>query len=622
VLHIVAGIDIGNSTTEVALGRVEGGQVEFLASSLYQTTGLKGTTQNIMGVKMALGLVLEKIGVGREDFSKIDVICINEAAPVIGDVAMENISETIVTESTMIGHNPSTPGGVGTGNGRTLPMGELSGAEPGSSVIVVIPSSWDYEAAAEVLNKAIERGVDVQGAICQGDDGVLISNRLNKVIPIVDEVRSIEKVPLGMWACVEVAPPGRVIEVLSNPYGIATIFSLSPEETKHVVPVARALIGNRSAVVIKTPTGEVKERRIPAGELYIDGELGRRVVNVESGAEAIMKALVASQPVKNIFGQPGTNVGGMMERVRRTMSNLTGLPVSDIHIKDLLAVDTLVPQKVVGGIAGEFSQEQGVALAVMVETEKLPMNKLAEAISTETGVRVVIGGVEAEMAVRGALTTPGTKKPLAILDLGAGSTDASLMKENGDIDLIHLAGAGNMVNTIIASELGIDDMELAESIKRYPLCKVESPFHVRQEDGRVRFFDSPLSADLFGRNALVASDDILMPLELDIPVERIREIRRRAKREVFVTNSMRALERVSPAGNVRLLDYVVLVGGSALDFEIPMMITDSLSRFGVVAGRGNIRGVEGPRNAVATGLVLGFAGKAAEGTLKQGVGTR
>jgi diol dehydratase reactivase alpha subunit len=81
-------------------------------------------------------------------------------------------------------------------------------------------------------------------------------------------------------------------------------------------------------------------------------------------------------------------------------------------------------------------------------------------------------------------------------------------------------------------------------------------------------------------------------------------VRRKAKGEVFVTNAVRALERVAPARNVRLLDHVVLVGGSALDFEIPTMITDALSRYGVVSGRGNIRGVEGPRNAVATGLVL------------------
>jgi diol dehydratase reactivase alpha subunit len=66
---------------------------------------------------------------------------------------------------------------------------------------------------------------------------------------------------------------------------------------------------------------------------------------------------------------------------------------------------------------------------------------------------------------------------------------------------------------------------------------------------------------------------------------------------------------VAPAKNVRFIDYVVLVGGSAMDFEIPNMITEALSRYGVVAGRGNIRRTEGPRNAVATGLVLSYGGK-------------
>jgi len=33
-------------------------------------------------------------------------------------------------------------------------------------------------------------------------------------------------------------------------------------------------------------------------------------------------------------------------------------------------------------------------------------------------------------------------------------------------------------------------------------------------------------------------------------------------------------------------------------------VTDELSKYGIVAGKANIRGVEGPRNAVATGLVL------------------
>ena len=364
-MAVIAGIDIGNSTTEVALGRVEGGRVNFLSSSIAFIFGIKGTTQNVLGVRNALSEALERAGWGRDDFSRVDLIRINRAAPVIGEVAMETVTETIITESTMIGHNPSTPGGVGVSQGETVAFDGLSNCAPGKACTVVVPGSVDYERAAAGIAAAMERGVDVTCAICRNDDGVLIANRLPRVIPIVDEVRAIDRVPLGMQACVEVAPPGRVVELLANPYDIATIFGLSPDETRQVVPVARALVGNRSAVVIRTPLGEVKERRIPAGELTIAGPNGKRGIAVDEGAEKIMKLVSSSQPISDVFGEPGTNVGGMMERVRRTMSNLTEIPLADIHIRDLLAVDTQVPQKVVGGLAEEFSLENGVALAVM-----------------------------------------------------------------------------------------------------------------------------------------------------------------------------------------------------------------------------------------------------------------
>ncbi|MBN0684160.1 diol dehydratase reactivase subunit alpha, partial [Pseudomonas aeruginosa] len=85
--------------------------------------------------------------------------------------------------------------------------------------------------------------------------------------------------------------PGKIIETLSNPYGIATVFDLNAEETKNIVPMARALIGNRSAVVVKTPSGDVKARAIPAGNLLLIAQ-GRSVqVDVAAGAEAIMKAV-------------------------------------------------------------------------------------------------------------------------------------------------------------------------------------------------------------------------------------------------------------------------------------------------------------------------------------------
>lgn len=53
-----------------------------------------------------------------------------------------------------------------------------------------------------------------------------------KSLPIVDEVLYIDRIPLGMLAAIEVAVPGKVIETLSNPYGIATVFNLNADETK------------------------------------------------------------------------------------------------------------------------------------------------------------------------------------------------------------------------------------------------------------------------------------------------------------------------------------------------------------------------------------------------------
>lgn len=161
-----------------------------------------------------------------------------------------------------------------------------------------------------------------------------------------------------------------------------------------------------------------------------------------------------------------------------------------------------------------------------------------------------------------------------------------------------------MVSLLIQSELGLDDFELAEDIKKYPLALVESLFHIRHEDGTAQFFDQPLDTSVFAKVVLVKEDGELVPLEGVESMEKVRQVRMEAKRKVFVTNAVRSLSKVSPTGNPRDIQFVVMVGGSALDFEIPNMVTDALSEYEIVAGRGNIRGCEGPRNAVATGLAM------------------
>ncbi|EBK7724333.1 propanediol dehydratase reactivase alpha subunit PduG [Salmonella enterica] len=602
-MRYIAGIDIGNSSTEVALARQdETGALTITHSALAETTGIKGTLRNVFGIQEALALVAKRAGINVSDIS---LIRINEATPVIGDVAMETITETIITESTMIGHNPKTPGGVGLGVGITITPEELLTRPADSSYILVVSSAFDFADIANVINASTRAGYQITGVILQRDDGVLVSNRLEKSLPIVDEVLYIDRIPLGMLAAIEVAVPGKVIETLSNPYGIATVFNLNADETKNIVPMARALIGNRSAVVVKTPSGDVKARAIPAGNLELQAQ-GRTVrVDVAAGAEAIMKAVDGCGKLDNVTGEAGTNIGGMLEHVRQTMAELTNKPSSEIFIQDLLAVDTSVPVSVTGGLAGEFSLEQAVGIASMVKSDRLQMAMIAREIEQKLNIDVQIGGAEAEAAILGALTTPGTTRPLAILDLGAGSTDASIINPKGEIIATHLAGAGDMVTMIIARELGLEDRYLAEEIKKYPLAKVESLFHLRHEDGSVQFFPTPLPPAVFARVCVVKPDE-LVPLPGDLALEKVRAIRRSAKERVFVTNALRALRQVSPTGNIRDIPFVVLVGGSSLDFEVPQLVTDALAHYRLVAGRGNIRGSEGPRNAVATGLILSW----------------
>lgn len=598
----LAGIDIGNSTTEVCIANIDqAGNITFEASTLVPTTGTKGTLQNLKGIKEVLHKALTTMGC---DLKHLDLILLNEAAPVIGDMAMETITQTIITESTMIGHNPNTPSGEGIAKGRTIRLEDLSQAKADEDYIVIVGNHLGYQEVARIMNST-ER--NIKGAILQKDEAVLVQNRIEKDIPIVDEVKYIEKIPLDMPCAIEVATEGATIQTLSNPYGIANLFGLTPAETKRIIPIAKSLIGNRSAVVVRSPKGEVEEKEIPAGSLKIHFATGKQTeVDIDRGSKVIMEALGAGEEIIDIEGTPKTNIGYMIHNMKEAIGKVAHN--QDLHIKDALAVDVLVPMSVKGALAGEISMERAVALAAMVKADGLPMQELAHALHEEINIPVEVAGVEAVMAVLGAFTTKGTTFPLAILDLGGGSTDAAILHEDGRVDITHLGGAGNFITMLIDTELGLENLSLAEDIKRYPLAKIESLFHMRLETGEVKFFSEPLSPKVFGK-VVVCKKGELIPIESKHSLAKILMVRKEAKEKVFIQNAIRALKSVAKDHDLTYIPNVVLVGGSALDFEIPHMILEHLAPYGIVVGKGEIRGTEGPRNAVATGLVLSKVGK-------------
>lgn len=602
-MKLIAGVDIGNSTTEVCIGGTEeNGAFRFLSSASRMTTGTKGTLPNVLGIKAALEEAMDKIHL---PLSALNLVRLNEAAPVIGDTAMETITETIITESSMIGHNPSTPAGAGEAVGELIFLENIWKGKPGVPYIVAAANKFSYEEVAARLNQHIPE-LSIKGLILQADEAVLVENRLSRQIPIVDEVRHIHKIPEGKLAAIEVALPGTGIRMLSNPYGIATLLGLDAEETKSVTPIAKSLVGKRSAVVIKTPHGNMKENILPAGEITFHGsrELS---VDIDAGADVIMETLQNAGEIRDIDGQRDTNVGNMLRRIKTSMEDVAKTGEEDIRITDILAVDTLAPVEISGSLAGETCMEKAVGIAAMVKTQHLPMQQIAEHLEKELSVKAVVAGVEAVMASVGAMTTPGTKLPLAILDMGGGSTDAAVLEADGRVRTTHQAGAGELVSMLIQTELGLKSRVTAEQIKKYPMGKVESLFHLRLENGAMQFFEESIDPRYYGHVVLLAPGEMLK-IEEDIPMERILEVRREAKKKVFVRNAVRALKTVAPENNLRKIPNVVLVGGSAEDFEIPEMLMEALSEYRIVCGRGNIRGQEGPRNAVATGLLLSYLG--------------
>lgn len=103
--------------------------------------------------------------------------------------------------------------------------------------------------------------------------------------------------PEEKLAAIEVALPGTSIRMLSNPYGIATLLGLDADETRAVTPIAKSLIGKRSAVVIRTPNGNIKENILPAGEIVFHGQQ-ELSINIDRGADEIMDRL-AGKPEKS-----------------------------------------------------------------------------------------------------------------------------------------------------------------------------------------------------------------------------------------------------------------------------------------------------------------------------------
>ena len=167
-----------------------------------------------------------------------------------GLVELGRLEELDLARNAVVRPVSETPSGAGAASGRLRRLAELDG-DPDADAVLAIVLDEDFEEAAAQLRAARDRGHRIAGVVVQGDDAVLIGNRFDRVLPIVDEVTDAASLPTGAQAALEVAVPGATVSELSDPLQLAELLRLGPDEARAARHAARAVAGRRTALVVR-----------------------------------------------------------------------------------------------------------------------------------------------------------------------------------------------------------------------------------------------------------------------------------------------------------------------------------------------------------------------------------
>ncbi len=557
---LVAGIDVGNSTTEIAVARVEPGrEPSWHFVGRCATTGTKGSRDCVRGIAELLSRAERHIG------ARVELGLLAEMHPVQTDLVQFGRLEELALQGTAIARPGSqTPSGGGVGAGRLTRLTDLDGA-PGAGNVIAVIVDEDFDVAAQRLRDARARGWRIVAAIVNSDDGVLIGNRFDRSMPIVDEVDDAARLPTGVPAAVEVAETGASVVVLSDPLRLGLLLGLDAEAARAARTAARAVAGCRAAIVARAAPGT---RSHPP-----DGA-GVRLVGAD-GIEQLLEEHADPPAPGTIVAMRGA--AGDRDRLLDIVWRTLPSPPDD------------------PGFARRLARRRAIAIALLARGES---GDLVTAVSELCTREARVVARESDAAMLGAATTPGAGRAPFILDLGGGTID--LHRGGGAVST---AGAGDLVTRICASLLGCQ-RPLAERAKRHRSARVETPFTLHHEDSSRSFLGEPAPPETLARLCAVDGKR-LVALPAPLAPEVWRGLRRTAKREVLGFNVRRALDA---AGGARRGEVVLLVGGCAADHEVLDVIAAELESQDLTVARGNVLGRHGPRAAAAVGLVLTFAG--------------
>ncbi|MCW2685140.1 MAG: diol dehydratase reactivase [Mycobacterium sp.] len=567
-MTVVAGVDVGNHTTEIVLARVGEGTVEPIAHGQAPTRGRKGSKESLDGA----AALLHKVEVDAD--VAVDELLLSALRPV--DTATATIPPASSPRSPVRSLRraaASTPAGTGSGVGRHVPLGSLPEDVVGAPVIVSVDGATDFEVAAREITAAVERGWRIVGVIAAQDDAVVIRNRIPVDVPVVDEV-DLDGLEPGALVAVEVVAEGRAYRTMADPIALCVALELGHDQIQHVAEFTREL-ADSPAIAVTRRTGPPDPPAVD--DDYVDCTADGRVVRyTPAQAHSVLRL------------EPPGNVVSVRLHCIPTAEH--GIAVDDAFFTDLSSIDN-----------GAWLR-RGVADTRGTVVALLAADHVADAAATLqelTGRPTRTIAAEPEAAAVGARTTPGLPANTVVCDIGGGTIDLV-----GAGRAVTAAGAGEAITTAVARVLSIP-RALAERVKRTPAVRVEGPHVAHEEDGRRLFLDSPAQADAIGRLCTRGSAG-LVPFSNKLAAEEWRSLRLAIKQETVAANIARAMLAFDDPPTA-----LVLAGGGALDDELLRTVSESLRSIPIAVGRANIDGVHGPRFAVASGLVHLYAAEPA-----------
>lgn len=236
-MTFVAGIDVGNSTTEIVIVDASGRPVAWDRSP---TRGAKGSAES--GIAAARLLVRLERGLGR----RADQAILTSQYPVVTSTRDASPPTPSTGRVLALESSGSTPGGVGFGVGRPRDTEDEPARD--SPVVLVARDPLGFRRTVTRVATWVAAGADVRAVLLAGDEARLVSARIDGDMPVVDCVDTATALACST-VVVEVAPPGAHVRRACDPISLSAALGLGAAEHEHARQVAAASQSARAVVV-------------------------------------------------------------------------------------------------------------------------------------------------------------------------------------------------------------------------------------------------------------------------------------------------------------------------------------------------------------------------------------